>query len=146
MSAVDGGVARVQAARRGETLLQAAEHRGERNVEGAMEAPDRMRESVGMLFDGSSDPGMSKLHEQRAAGAKKNCGLTVDLPGDGVRAEQACVGPSRRRACQVQLALQAFRVDDVGVLFLHFRWRGPGRHRGCRRCACYATAHPGYDL
>src|SRR5262249_7490387 len=114
----------MQAARRGETLLETAEHHGERDVKGAVEAPDWMRKSIGMLLDGGGDPGVRELHEQRAAGTEKNRSLAVDLPGDGVRTKQARVGARRRRAREVQFALQAFRIDDVGGLFFH--WGGCG--------------------
>ncbi|MGY4297535.1 hypothetical protein ACVWXN_005630 [Bradyrhizobium sp. i1.4.4] len=42
-----------------------------------------------MLRDGGSDPGMRQLQQQRAAGAEKDDGLPVDLPGHRVRAEHA---------------------------------------------------------
>src|SRR6516164_3456716 len=99
----------MQAACCGETLLEAAEHHGERDVEGAVEATDRMRKSIGMLLDGRGHPRVRKLHEQRAAGTEKDCSLTVDLPGDGVRTEQPGVGARRRRARDAQFALQAYR-------------------------------------
>ena len=54
-----------------------------------MEATDRIGKGPRVLRDGGSDPGMRQLKQQRTAGAEKDDGLPVDLPGHRVRTEHA---------------------------------------------------------
>ncbi len=59
-------MATMQVARCRETLIERAEHHREYSAEGAMEAADRVRKRVRVLLDGSSNPGMGELQQQRS--------------------------------------------------------------------------------
>jgi hypothetical protein len=45
-----------------------------------MKASDRIGKRVRVLFDRSGDPRMGELQQQSATGAKKDRGLSIDMP------------------------------------------------------------------
>jgi hypothetical protein len=111
-------VAAMQTAGCIEALIEGAEDHREDGTEGSMESADRIDKCIRVLLDGSGNPGMGKLQQERAARAQENCGLPVDLPGDRPRTEDARERIGRSTAHGGQLAFQPFRADDFERIML----------------------------
>jgi hypothetical protein len=101
-----------------EALIEGAEDHREEGTKGSMESADRIGKCSGVLLDGSGNPRMGKLQQERPARAQENCGLAVDLPSDRPRTEDARERIGRGIAYGVQLAFQPFRADDFELIML----------------------------
>jgi hypothetical protein len=71
-----------------------------------------------VLLDGSGNPGMGKLQQERAARTQEYCGLPVDLPGNRPWTEDAREWFDRGTADGAQLAFQPFRADGFELIML----------------------------
>ena len=71
----------MQAASCVEALIERAEDHREHRAEGTMESADRIRERLGVLLDGSGNPWMRELQQERAASAQEDRSLPVHPPG-----------------------------------------------------------------
>src|SRR5439155_24777379 len=95
-----------------EALIERAEDHREHGAEGSMESANRIRERIRLLLDGSGNPWMCELQQQRAARAQEYRSLPVHPPGHRSRTEYAREWTGRRTAYQSQLALECFRAYD----------------------------------
>jgi len=102
----------MQAAGCVEALIERAEDHREHGAEGSMESANRIRERIRLLLDGSGNPWMCELQQQRAARAQEYRSLPVHPPGHRSRTEYAREWTGRRTAYQIQLALECFRAHD----------------------------------
>ena len=100
----------MQATRGGQSLLERAEHKGEDNLERAMETTDRIREGLGVLRDRCRDPGVSELQEESAPRPKEDERLSVNLPDGRARTKYA-IG---RTGCLAPHDIEAALQVDLG--------------------------------
>ena len=64
-----------------EGLIQRAEHKRERDVEGPVKPADGVGQCAGVLGDRRRDPRVGELEQERTASAKKNRRLSIRPPG-----------------------------------------------------------------
>ena len=105
--AADRGVPPVKPAGGGDRFLGRAEHHRKDEPESAVKPADRVRKAARMLGDSRGNPGMRQLHQQRAAGGKKNRGLAIDPPHHRAGSENPARPVRARAANHRQLAFEA---------------------------------------
>jgi hypothetical protein len=84
-----------------------------------------------VLLDCSGNSRVRELEQQRAAGARKYRRLAIDAPGRRLRTEYAGERTGRASAQRIQLALEAFRNNDVERIVLCVTNRSLAVSTGC---------------
>ena len=112
---------KMEAASRADALIERSKHHRQHDLEGPMEASNWIRKGIRVLFDGSGDPRVSELQEQRAPGTQKDCSLTINGPGDRSRAKNA----GERAGCDLpdpgHLAFQVRGADNCECIGFQVR-------------------------
>jgi hypothetical protein len=110
---LDRGVPLVQPSTRGQCLVERAKYHAEDRAEGSVKSTDRIANHLRVLRDRCRHPRMGQLQQQGATSAKENCRLPVNLPDQGIRAEQAFPSTTRARSNELKLIFEIFPPDDL---------------------------------
>jgi hypothetical protein len=113
----NGGVELVERAGCAKSLRRRTENHGEDSAECVVEALNWLGKQGGVLIECGGYPRMCKLQKGSAAGSEKECGFTIDAPGNGIGSEDAGEGivHARLRGSDVEFEVMARdRAGGIG--------------------------------